>query len=266
MDEQILKKEIENTQVNFLVGGKAKRMNNEIKCLKEINGIPLIERALKQYTTLGFRKFNILAGHGHEQVESYLKNKSKYSKGIDLSFSLDDPSWKAGGKGKALKQALKNKVIDQNKRSIMMFPDDVFLDDNIPLQAIKYHLKNMQSFLVTVVTSPGTEYHYGEVTVGPNGKVEKFVEKPFVSKLTHTGISIMEPAIYSEINNLIDLESDTPQEFEKIVLEKLARDCKVTTYTIPDYESWIPINTPKEFDMVKAKLEKNNFAPQYVST
>lgn len=266
MDESILKKEIENTQVILLVGGKAKRMNNEIKCLKEINGIPLIERTLKQYTTHGFKKFNILAGYGHEQVESYLKNKSKYARGVDLIFSLDDPVWKAGGKGKALKQALRNKVIDQNKRSIMAFPDDVFLDDNIPLQAITYHLKNAESFLVTVVTSPGTEYHYGEVTVGLNGKVEKFVEKPYVSKLTHTGVSIIEPEVYYEINNLIDLESNTPQEFEKIVLEKLARDCKVATYTIPHYESWIPINTPKEFDMVKAKLEKNNFTTQYVPT
>jgi hypothetical protein len=54
------------------------------------------------------------------------------------------------------------------------------------------------------------------------------------------------------------LESDTPQEFEKIILEKLARDCKVETYTISHHESWIPINTPKEFDMVKARLEKIN--------
>ena len=115
IDDQVLKKEIENTQVNLLVGGKAKRMNNEIKCLKEINGIPLIERTLQQYTTHGFRRFNILAGHVHEQVEDYLKNKSKCAREIDLRFSLDDPSWKAGGKGKALKQALKNKIIDESR-------------------------------------------------------------------------------------------------------------------------------------------------------
>src|SRR5689334_20324158 len=117
-----MKKEIENTQVSLLVGGKAKRMNNEIKCLKEINGIPLIERTLQQYANHGFKKFNILAGYGYEQVENYIKTRSKCAKQIDVKFSLDDQSWKAGGKGKALKQAIQNGVIDTSKRSIVVFP------------------------------------------------------------------------------------------------------------------------------------------------
>ena len=251
------KKEIEVTQINLLVGGKAKRMGGEIKCLKEINGIPLIERTLKQYVDHGFRKFNILAGHGHEQVESYIKTKSKYFKQIDLSFSLDDPSWKTGGKGKALKQALKNKVIDETKRSIIAYPDDVFLDDNVPSQLFNAHLNNMKSYLVTVVTVQGTEYAYGEVILSSSGKVERFVEKPFVQKITHTGISVIEPAVYSEINNLVDLESNTSQEFENVVLEKLAKDGKVANYTITPPDSWIPINTNKEFEAARSRLEKN---------
>lgn len=254
---QDIKKEIENTQVCLLVGGKAKRMNNEIKCLKEINGVPLIERTLRQYADHGFRKFNILAGHGYEEVENYIKTKSKCAKQIDISFSFDDQSWKAGGKGKALKQALKNNIIDKSKRSIIVFPDDVFVDDNLPIHLVNAHLDNMKSFLVTVATVLGTDYPFGEVILDSNGKVEKFVEKPFVPKHTSTGLYVIEPGVYSEINKMIDLESSIPQEFEKIVLEKIAKEGKVANYTITPYDSWISVNTSKEFEMAKSRLEKN---------
>ena len=252
---EYLKNEIENTQVNLLVGGKAKRMNSEIKCLKKINDIPLIERTLKQYADCGFRKFNILAGHGHKEVEDYINSRSNFSQKIHTSFSLDDPSWEAGGKGKALKQALKNGIIDENKRSIIVFPDDVFIDDKLPQHLITAHLDNIKSYLVTLAVTPGTDYPYGEVILHPSGRVERFEEKPFVSKLTHTGLCVIEPAVYSEINKMVDLESKTSQEFEKVVLEKLAREGKVTKFTMP-YDSWIPINTNKEFDTAKSRLEK----------
>jgi hypothetical protein len=39
----------------------------------------------------------------------------------------------------------------------------------------------------------------------------------------------------------------------------------VATYTISDHESWIPINTPKEFEIVKARLEKINFSSNSIS-
>ena len=252
-----MKKEIENTQVSLLVGGKAKRMNNEIKCLKEINGIPLIERTLKQYADHGFKKFNILAGHGHEEVENYIMTRSKCAKQIDVKFSLDDQSWKAGGKGKALKQALKNSTIDKSKRTIVVFPDDIFLDDNLPLKLLSGHLDNVKSCLVTVATVPGTDYPFGEVVLDSGGKVEKFVEKPFVSKHTSTGLYVIEPQVYSEIDKMIDLASDTSQEFEKIVLEKIAKEGKIANYTITPYDSWISVNTSKEFEMAKSRLEKN---------
>jgi NDP-sugar pyrophosphorylase family protein len=252
-----IKKEIENTQVCLLVGGKAKRMNNEIKCLKEINGISLLERTLLQYANHGFRKFHILAGYGHEEVENHIKTKSKCAKQIDVTFSLDDKSWKAGGKGKALKQALKNGTIDKSKRSIIVFPDDVFLDDKLPINLLSAHLDNVKSFLVTVATVQGTDYPFGEVVLDSGGKVEKFLEKPFVSKHTSTGLYVMEPQVYSEINTMIDLDSSTSQEFEKIVLEKIAREGKVANYTITPYDSWISVNTSKEFEMAKSRLEKN---------
>ena len=42
-----------------MVGGQAKRMNNEIKSLLVINRVPLIERTLRQYVESGFKRFSI---------------------------------------------------------------------------------------------------------------------------------------------------------------------------------------------------------------
>jgi NDP-sugar pyrophosphorylase family protein len=237
----------------LLVGGKAKRMNNEIKCLKEINGITLLERTIKQYSDCGFRKFNILAGFGYQEIQDYIKNKSTHAKKINPSFSLDDPSWRSAGKGKALKQALKNGTIDKSKRSVIAYPDDILIGDTIPIDIITAHLGNTKSY-VTVVTTPGTEYPFGEVIVDDLGKVKSFVEKPFVSKITSTGLYVIEPPVYTEIDTLIDLASIAPQEFEKVVLEKIARDGKISNYTIPS-DSWISVNTSKEFEAAKSRLE-----------
>lgn len=254
---EYVKKEIENTQVTLLVGGKAKRMNGEIKCLMRINNMPLIERTLKQYTDYGFKNFNILAGYGHNEVEDYLKNESQYAKKIHLNFSIDDPVWKSGGKGKALKLALLNKTIDDCKRSIITYPDDIFTNNKLPKDLIKYHIhKIKEGYSITVVTTPGTEYPFGEVEVNPNGSVKRFVEKPFVSKITNTGLCVIEPDVYLKINELINLTSNASQEFEKEVLEKIAGEGKIVHYSI-DYDSWIAINTIKEFDMAKKRLEKN---------
>ncbi|MDE1761587.1 MAG: NTP transferase domain-containing protein [Candidatus Micrarchaeota archaeon] len=248
--------EVSNTQVTIMAGGQAKRMNNEIKSLLLINGVPLIERTLRQYYECGFRTFNILAGFGHEKIEDYLKNDSKYAKGVGLRTSIDDPSWVAAGKGKALKLAIENGVIDRKKRSIIVHPDDVFFSDSVPEQVLKGHLEKGSGYKATIVTTSGTEYPYGEIVVDSKGTVEKFIAKPFVKKFTHTGISVVEPEAYGEIDRLIDLNSNTAQEFEKVVLEKLASERKVANFTIEPYDVWMSVNTLKEYETAKARLEK----------
>ncbi|MDE1810538.1 MAG: NTP transferase domain-containing protein [Candidatus Micrarchaeota archaeon] len=250
-----IKSEAENTQVNIMVGGQAKRMNNEIKAMLEISGVPLIERTLRQYVGCGFRRFNILAGFGHEGIEDYLNNRSEYAKKAELRFSIDDASWKAAGKGKALKKALQDKVIDRSKRSIIVHPDDIFFDDKVPAKALEGHLENDRGYWATVVTTSGTVYPYGEVLVEPSGRVDRFVAKSFVGKFTHTGLSVIEPAVYGEIEQLVDLDSSSAQEFEKVVLEKLALEGKVANFTINPYGVWMSVNTLKDYETAKAMLE-----------
>ena len=250
-----VKMEAENTQVNIMVGGQAKRMNNEIKALLTINGAPLIERTLRQYVECGFRRFNILAGYGHEKIEDYLKNDSAYAKRADLRFSIDDPSWKAAGKGKALKKALEDGVIDREKRSIIVHADDIFFDDSVPSKILAGHIESDKHYWATVITTSGTVYPYGEVLVDPSGRVDRFVAKSFVGKFTHTGLSVIEPQVYGEIERLVDLNSGAAQEFENVVLEKLAAEGKVANFTINPYGVWMSVNTLKDYETAKSVLE-----------
>jgi hypothetical protein len=53
--------------------------------------------------------------------------------------------------------------------------------------------------------------------------VKSFVEKPFVSKITSTDLYVIEPPVYTEIDTLIDLDNNTAQEFEKVVLKNSKR-------------------------------------------
>ena len=240
-----IKDEIENTQIVVLAGGAAKRMgSNEPKALLKLNGKPLIDYCIELYKNCGFKNFVLLLGYKSNEIKKYIEEKNF---GVNIKISVEPDTCK--GKGKALKYALQNGSLDKNKRVIIHFPDDILLDKRLPIRLLLHHLHGVET-LHTVATNvfvSGTFYPFGTGEIDNRGIVTTFIEKPFIDKLTNTGMCIFEPEVYEYIEKLIDMNSKEPIEFEKTVLPKLASERKLYSMVLsPDI--WISINTQKEYE------------------
>ena len=240
----------EKTQIVIIAGGMGKRLGVDIpKALVKIGDKTLLDRCVCFFTNCGFSDFVFLLGKGYEEISTHLGDGSKY--GIKIRISRD-PSESYVGKGKSLKNAIENGSIISSKRSIVAFPDDIYLDDSLPVRVLLDHLHAVKEHGVngSIVLSRGREWPFGVAELNEKGLVEKFQEKPFVSMFTSVGMYLLEPSVYELAKNLIDLQESRAIEFEQVLLPKLADDGKLNSIIVsPD--TWIPINTQKEFEYAK---------------
>lgn len=239
---------VERTQVIVVAGGKAKRLGMDVpKCMLEISGKKLIDMSIESLTKEGFRDFVFMLGHKAEMVMEYIGDGGKY--GIKATYSVDPANAIGWGKGKAFKHALVNNKIDTSKRSLVVFPDDIVLEDKIFSRLLMHHADSMRrnATSATIVLVPGTEYPYGVADVDESGIVSKFTEKPMVNVATSIGMYAFEPDTYDIIRDKISLEEPRPIEFESIVLPQLASEQKLASMFI-ETKNWVPINTLKEYE------------------
>ncbi len=240
--------EIEQTQVLVLAGGKAKRMGIDLpKCLLEVSGKKLIDICIESLTKDGFRQYVFLLGHKHELVMQYIGDGNKY--GIEAKYSIDPVTNLGWGKGKALKYALLNNKIDRAKRSIVVFPDDIILENYVYSRFLMSHLEAVQKYgaLASVVLVPGTVYPYGVAKVDRKGMILRFTEKPYVRKPTSVGVYAFEPQVYEIFEDTIDLEDPSAVELESTILPLLAKEQRLSSFFIAS-SKWLPINTMKEYE------------------
>ena len=254
---EYIKNEIENTQVIIIAGGRAKRMGkiDKPKALLKLNGKCLMDYTIEFLKNSGFKNFVFLLGYKHEEIEAHVGNGSKY--GINANYSVEPETMK--GRGKALKYALMNNKIDRNKRSIICYPDDLYLDRNLPIKLLLHHLHGIESknILVTALFTSGTEYPYGVGKIDSEQYVMEFVEKPFIEKHTSTGLYLIEPEVFKIIEEKIDLDSHESIEFEQTVLPYLAEKKKVFSVVVPS-SVWLPVNTLKELERAGEILKNND--------
>jgi NDP-sugar pyrophosphorylase family protein len=231
-----------------MAGGRAKRMGTDIpKCLLELSGKKLIDICIESLTKEGFRDFVFLLGHKHEMVTEHVSNGSNY--GITAKFNIDPPSVAGWGKGKAFKYALATGKIDYSKRSIVVFPDDIILEDRIFSKFLLSHLDAVQRHSISGSTLlvPGTDFPYGVAEVDSNGLVEKFTEKPFLNMPTSVGVYIFESEVYDIIRDKISLDDPSPVDLESTIMPRLVANNKLGSFFIPS-NKWMPINTVKEYE------------------
>lgn len=241
-------RQIAKTQIVVMAGGMAKRMGMDIpKCLLEISGKKLIDMCIESLKEQGFEEFVFLLGHRHEMVTQHMGSGSRY--GIEARFSIDPPSVSGWGKGKAFKYALAAEKIDSSKRSIIVFPDDIIMEDQIHEKFLINHLELMRnhSILGSTLLVPGTQYPYGVAEVDNEGLVKRFIEKPFLDKPTSAGVYIFEPDVYDIIRNEISLDDPNPVDLESTIMPYLVDRNKLGSFFISS-DKWIPINTMKEYE------------------
>jgi NDP-sugar pyrophosphorylase family protein len=147
------------------------------------------------------------------------------------------------GSGGAIKLAIENGTIRTS--FINHFPDDQIVGyPNFAEDFAKVFVAAMKvGYQAVVVCVPGTLYAYGEV-IDDGKKVVDFVEKPFISKDSNTGVFALSSEAFDMIRSL-DTSGD-PVKIERTVLGRLARQGKVFKVLLPS-EYWIPVNDEPNF-------------------
>jgi NDP-sugar pyrophosphorylase family protein len=247
----------QTTQVVVIAGGKAKRLgiNNIPKCMLDISGAKkLIDLCIESVVKEGFRNFVFLLGHKSEMVMRHIGDGQTY--GINATYSIDPPSESGWGKGKAFKHALLNGKINAQKRSIVVFPDDIVLQDELYSKLLKTHIQNVERHAVSssIVLVPGTQYPYGAADLDHRGIIRGFVEKPFVNKPTSVGIYVFEPEVYGIVQDKISLDDPAPVDLESTIMPELVSRSKLSSFMVPG-NSWLPINTLKEYEQATRVLQ-----------
>ena len=244
--------EVKATQVVVLAGGQGRRLGVDVpKPLVRLAGERLIDRCVGYYASCGFSDFVVLTGYGASEVEEHL---SREHPGVKVCRDPSDHSLKPVGKAKALKHALEVGVIDASKRALIVFPDDVFLDGELPVKLLMHHLQAVRLYGVwaTAVFAYPAIYPFGVGEVDSRSLVTSFREKPQVDIATSTGMYLFEERVYGLIEE-VDMEADRAIEFEEVVVPRLAKGERLYAYMIPG-ELWIPVNTRKDLERAEQKL------------
>lgn len=248
-----MSKETEATQVVVGAGGEAKRMGlNMPKPLVKLGDSTLIDRCVGMFSACGFKDFIFLLGYKDEKVTEHIDG-GRFD-GINVSKSYD---YAQGIEmGKAITHAIMEGKIDKSRRSLMVWPDDIFLDRELPAKVIEQHASAVKKFgvLSSAVVAEAYRSPYGLVNVDNSGLITSFEEKPLVHTPATVGIYIFEPGAYKYFTDAIDLNKPGSAKFEELVMPALAREKKVYAVKIPP-DTWFAINTQKELEQAQKLVE-----------
>ena len=177
-------------KVVILAGGFGSRLSEEThlkpKPMVAIGGKPILWHIMKTYSSFGFNEFVILLGYKGYAIKefftNYLIHQSDISvdltdNKIEISQSKAEP-WKVhlletglntmtGGRIKYAKKCV-------GKEQFLLTYGDGVADININ-DLIKYHNVHKKKITMTAVQPEG---RYGALSIGRDGNVNKFMEKP----------------------------------------------------------------------------------------
>jgi NDP-sugar pyrophosphorylase family protein len=248
-----LSQQAKRTQVVVMAGGEGKRMGyiNVPKPLIELNGETLLARCIRYMARNGFKEFIVLT-----KFQEVAREAEKLeAEGYNIRCSMDPPLKKVG-KGKALKHALETGALDPNRRVFIVFPDDLFLDESLPLRFLSSHLEVVNRLEVwgSVAVTAGLQLPYGYVEIDSLGLATSFKEKPVLPIHVSTGLYILEPQALRLLKETVDMNADEPIEFENVLLPRLAEKAKLHAFIVPR-DAWLPVNTLKELEEATKTLK-----------
>ncbi|MCC6005790.1 MAG: NTP transferase domain-containing protein, partial [Thermofilum sp.] len=238
-------------------GGEGKRMGfiKTPKPLIQLNGEPLLRRCIKYMASNGFKEFIVLTRFEEVVREA---ERVRGELGASARWCLDPPLKKVG-KGKALKHAVEKGAIDANRRVFIAFPDDIFLDETLPLRFLSSHIEavNRLGVHASVAVTTGLQLPWGCVETDPLGLATSFKEKPILPVHASVGLYILEPPALKMLLDLVDMSAEEAVEFENVLLPLLAEQRKLHAFIVPR-DAWLPINTLKELETAEMVLKRNN--------
>lgn len=241
--------EANRTQVVIFAGGLGKRMGIEFpKALLQAGGRTMLDRCIELHAEAGFKDFVLILGHKYEEILEHMEKHGR----SDITWSFAVSPDVSMGRAISFKHAIRTGAIDQTRRSIIVYPDDIFTDEALPTSVVAAHISARRSrgTLGTIVLTKGLPWPYGVAHVEPDGLVTAFVEKPPTDYPTSVGMYVIEPEVYELVTRG---DHGGPAEIEQTIIPRLSASHQLYGFFIPR-ETWLPVNTPKELDHAQKVL------------
>ena len=228
-------------KVVILAGGKGSRISfytQKIpKPMIRIGNIPLLVHIMNIYRFYGFNDFIVAAGYKSKVIKDYfLKNKK--NKNIKVV--------QTGVNSMTGERILKLKKFLNKEENFLLTYGDGVTNLNIN-KVLKFHVKHKKIATVTAVRPP---VKFGELTIGKNDNVKKFVEKPQLNKgWINGGFFVLNKKIFKYLrgNKLV---------FEKKPLSNLCKDGELKAYMHNGY--WRCMDNLKEKISLEEIFKKKN--------
>jgi glucose-1-phosphate cytidylyltransferase len=238
-------------KVVILAGGYGTRLSEETdlrpKPMVEIGGHPILWHIMKTYSYWGFNDFVVLTGYKSHIIKDYFINY--YTRYSDITVDMANNAvqihktrseeWKVtmlytGQETMTGGRLLRAKDFIGEERFMLTYGDGVS-DLNIPA-LLKFHEKSGRSVTLTSVRPAG---RFGALTIGENGSVTSFKEKPDGDGAwINGGFFVMESAVFDYLS-----EGDATI-LERAPLENLSNDGQLNAYKHTGF--WRAMDTLKD--------------------
>ena len=227
-------------KVVILAGGKGSRISfytQKIpKPMIRIGNIPMITHIMRIFNFYGFDEFVIASGYKGNLIKNYYKNSKEFPNIKVINTGINTMT---GGRVLKLK-----KYLDKGENFFLTYGDGV---SNINLQKLLYfHKKKKKIATVTAVRPP---VKFGELMIGKNSKVKKFVEKPQINKgWINGGFFVFNYKIF-------DFLKSSKEVLEREPLENLVKRKQLIAYKHKSY--WRCMDNLSEKNQLEKIFKKN---------
>jgi len=182
-----------STAAVILAAGEGKRMKSDLpKVLHPVLGMPMVERAVLAAEAAGVTDITVVVGHGREAVIGLLQRHG-------WKWAIQEEQL---GTAHAVSCALPE-VGDADELVVLM--GDVPLLRHQTIETLLDAVRNQNSALAVLTTTPPDVTGYGRVFADEDGKIDRIVEEKDASALEkectiiNTGIMVFRKSILPEV-------------------------------------------------------------------
>jgi len=230
-------------RVFILVGGLGTRLRSAYsegpKAMAPIAGAPFLSYLLSQIKAAGFAQAVLCLGHGHKQIEDWVRTES--GAGLRVEFSVEE-----GPLGTAGAIRLAAGRYPANQRFLVMNGDSMLQLDFSAM--IDFHAEHGLTGTVGLAWVPDTS-RYGSVELDEADRIIALREKPAATQsgCINGGIYVFEPEVLDRI------PQRTAVSLERTVLPGL---CPANLVGFRSDGYFLDIGTPQDYQRAQTEFRE----------
>lgn len=219
-------------------GGKGTRLDPFTRVLPKplipVGELPIIEHIMREFQSYSCNFFHIIVNYKRELMKAYFsESDERYA----ITWYDEEKPLGTGGGLSLLRGKLDSTFFFVNCDTLLTADYEKIL---------QFHKEN-QNVVTMICAYKNITIPYGIVEMGINGKIDRIKEKPLISFFTNTGVYIVEPEVFEEINDNEEIG------FPDIVERLRGKGKRVAAFPVSEND-WMDMGQLSELEKMREKL------------